>query len=84
MKSTVFLVPLIILICMIHFIASLYAHPLWNVFREFEEDMAFRLQTGESSSEPCASCRYQWICPSPSDYERVLGIPNLCHFRRAE
>lgn len=28
---------------------------------------------------PCNNCIYQWLCPSPSNYETVLGKPNLCH-----
>ena len=27
---------------------------------------------------PCSNCVYQWICPSPSDYEILIGRPNLC------
>jgi pseudo-rSAM protein len=28
---------------------------------------------------PCTECLYQWLCPSPSNYEIVTGKPNLCH-----
>ena len=28
---------------------------------------------------PCNECIYQWLCPSPSDYELDIGKPNLCH-----
>ncbi len=31
---------------------------------------------------PCCNCIYQWLCPSPSDYEIVLGCPNLCHVKQ--
>ena len=27
---------------------------------------------------PCSNCVYQWICPSPSDYEILIGRSNLC------
>jgi pseudo-rSAM protein len=30
---------------------------------------------------PCINCVYQWICPSPSNYEDVIGVPNLCHLK---
>jgi len=30
---------------------------------------------------PCNQCVYQWLCPSPSDYELLIGKPNLCHVR---
>lgn len=29
--------------------------------------------------KPCCDCVYQWLCPSPSDYELILGKPNLCY-----
>lgn len=31
------------------------------------------------SAEPCGSCVYQYLCPPPSNYERVLNRQNLCH-----
>lgn len=41
------------------------------------------LKTGRSwlrvrSQEPCSSCLYQWLCPSPSNHELALGKANLC------
>jgi pseudo-rSAM protein len=29
--------------------------------------------------KPCCDCIYQWLCPSPSNYEKAIGKPNLCH-----
>lgn len=29
--------------------------------------------------KPCNQCVYQWLCPSPSNYELEIGKPNLCH-----
>lgn len=31
--------------------------------------------------EPCINCVYQWLCPSPSNYEIAIGRPNLCHVK---
>ncbi|WP_319229249.1 TIGR04150 pseudo-rSAM protein [Draconibacterium orientale] len=31
------------------------------------------------NQQPCTNCIYQWLCPSPSNYELVIGKPNLCH-----
>ena len=31
--------------------------------------------------KPCCDCIYQWLCPSPSHYEDVIGKPNLCHIK---
>ncbi|GHS91638.1 hypothetical protein FACS1894203_2740 [Bacteroidia bacterium] len=29
--------------------------------------------------KPCSDCLYQYLCPSPSNYELAIGKPNLCH-----
>lgn len=31
--------------------------------------------------EPCCHCVYQWLCPSPSNYEKVLDKADLCTVR---
>ena len=31
------------------------------------------------SSEPCKDCVYQYLCPPPSNYEKVINRPNLCN-----
>jgi uncharacterized protein len=31
------------------------------------------------NQKPCVDCIYQWLCPSPSNYEIVIRKPNLCH-----
>lgn len=28
--------------------------------------------------EPCSQCAFQYLCPPPSNYEAVIGKPNLC------
>lgn len=28
--------------------------------------------------KPCVDCLFQFICPSPFNYETVIGRPNLC------
>jgi len=33
------------------------------------------------NQEPCSNCIYQWLCPSPSNYELAIGKPNLCHIK---
>ena len=30
----------------------------------------------------CNTCRYKWICPSPSNYEFEIGKQNLCHIKQ--
>lgn len=36
------------------------------------------------NQEPCAQCIYQWLCPSPSDYELKTGKTNLCHIYQTQ
>lgn len=45
------------------------------VYKEFTSGQSwFKLRT----QAPCTNCIYQWLCPSPSNYEIVLDRPNLC------
>lgn len=30
----------------------------------------------------CCDCLYRYLCPSPSNYERAIGRPNLCLIKR--
>lgn len=45
------------------------------LYREMEGRGAWRYIREQ---EPCRQCIYQWLCPSPSNYEWVLGRPDLC------
>lgn len=36
------------------------------------------------NQSPCTDCVYQWLCPSPSNYEIFIGRPNLCHVKKGE
>ena len=52
--------------------------PYSIVYKEFTNGESwFRLRV----QKPCENCVYQWLCPSPSDYEIAIGRPNLCHVR---
>lgn len=31
------------------------------------------------SEKPCCDCLYQWLCPSPSNYELAIGKTDLCN-----
>ena len=46
------------------------------VYREMTEGNSW-FQT--RTQEPCKNCIYQLLCPSPSAYEQIIGVPNLCH-----
>ena len=45
------------------------------VYRELSEGKSWLKIRNE---QPCCDCIYQWLCPSPSNYEVVIGKPNLC------
>lgn len=48
------------------------------VQKEVDEGKSwFRIRT----QAPCTDCVYQWLCPPLSDYEIVIGRPNLCHVK---
>lgn len=46
------------------------------VYRELTERKSW---LGIRDKKPCCDCVYQWLCPSPSNYERVMNKCNLCH-----
>lgn len=50
------------------------------VYRELSEGKSWlRIR----NQEPCCNCVCQWLCPSPSNYELVIGKPNLCFMENA-
>lgn len=52
--------------------------PYSIVYKEFiAGESWFRLR----AQIPCENCVYQWLCPSPSNYEIVIDRPNLCHVK---
>lgn len=53
--------------------------PYSLTYKEFTEKKSwFRIR----NQAPCNDCVYQWLCPSPSNYETVIGRPNLCHVKQ--
>lgn len=49
------------------------------VEKEMIENTAWR---NIRDKEPCNSCLYQYLCPSPSNYELVIKKPNLCNINK--
>ena len=45
------------------------------VYRELTEGKSWLKIRNQ---EPCCNCIFQWLCPSPSNYEAVIGKLNLC------
>lgn len=63
-------------------------HPmLGNIYKEnIYEIIQKEIDNGKSwfnirNHAPCNNCVYQWFCPSPSDYEIIIGRTNLCHIK---
>ena len=51
------------------------------VYKEIHEGQSW-LRIREQA--PCCNCLYQWLCPSPSDYEIEIGRYNLCHVQKGK
>lgn len=49
-------------------------------YKELIENTAWRVIR---DMQPCCDCIYQFICPPPSDYERVIKRCNLCEIERS-
>lgn len=64
--------------------ANVYHSPLGTINDNIRELVYKEMDQGISwrrirDMEPCCNCVYQWLCPSPSNYELAIGKPNLCH-----
>jgi len=58
-------------------LGNVYENSLLEIItKELNTNTAWRVIRKES---PCNDCLYQYLCPSPSNYETVIGKPNLCH-----
>lgn len=70
---------------------DIFANPnkerLGNISENRIHDIIYKEMNKGSSwldirtKKPCCDCIYQWLCPSPSHYEQVIGKPNLCHIK---
>jgi pseudo-rSAM protein len=58
-------------------LGNIYIDNIYEIVsKEVEEGKSwFRVR----NQAPCDDCVYQWLCPSPSNYEIAIGRPNLCH-----
>lgn len=60
-------------------LGNIYVNNIHEILhKEVEEGKSwFRVR----NQPPCTDCVYQWICPSPSNYEIAIGRSNLCHVK---
>lgn len=58
-------------------LGNIYTDSIYEIVqKEVDEGQSwFRVR----NHTPCSNCVYQWLCPSPSSYEILIGRPNLCH-----
>lgn len=68
--------------------ANVNKESIGNIGNSLGEMLCKELENGNSwrctryKTEPCNRCRFRLICPSPSNYELVIGKFNLCHIER--
>lgn len=60
--------------------------PIGSIKDDLSELIYLEMDNGNSwrrirNMLPCSDCIYQWLCPSPSNYELMIGKPNLCHIK---
>lgn len=60
-------------------LGNIYTDNIYDIVnKEIEDGKSwFRIR----NQAPCNVCVYQWLCPSPSNYEIAIGRPNLCHVK---
>lgn len=69
---------------------DVYANPLLPKISNLKENsireiIHHEMTNGKSwlrvrNKKPCNDCIYQWLCPSPSNYEILIGKNDLCKF----
>ena len=61
-------------------LGNIYTDSIYEIVqKEIDEGKSwFRIR----NQAPCDECVYQWLCPSPSNYEMDLGRPNLCNVKK--
>lgn len=60
-------------------LGNIYKHSIyWLIQKEINEGLSWLRIRNQT---PCNQCIYQWLCPSPSDYELEIGKSNLCNIQ---
>ncbi len=63
-------------------LGNIYTHSLYEIVQNEMERGRSWLRIRNQA--PCNTCIYQWLCPSPSNYEIAIGRPNLCHVEQQQ
>ena len=60
-------------------IGNIYIDNIYEIVqKEIDEGLSWLRIRNQA---PCKDCAYQWLCPPPSNYEIIIGRPNLCHVK---
>lgn len=60
-------------------LGNINTHSIYEIIqKEINEGCSWLRIRNQS---PCNNCIYQWLCPSPSNYEIAIGRPNLCNIK---
>ena len=60
-------------------LGNIYTNNIHEILHKEVEEGKSWLRVRDQA--PCSDCVYQWICPSPSNYEIAIGRSNLCHIK---
>lgn len=63
-------------------LGNIYTHSIYEIVQNEMEGGRSWLRIRNHA--PCNTCIYQWLCPSPSNYEIAIGRPNLCHVEQQQ
>jgi pseudo-rSAM protein len=60
-------------------LGNIYKNSILEIIeKELIKNTAWRIVR---TLKPCNQCLYQYLCPPPSNYETIIGKPNLCHVK---
>lgn len=67
--------------------SNIYLPKIGNIKKQSLQKILFKeMNNGKSwfrtrTQKPCIKCVFQYLCPPPSEYEILIGKPNLCFIK---
>lgn len=67
--------------------SNIYLPKIGNIKKQSLQKILFKeMKNGKSwfrtrSQKPCNKCVFQYLCPPPSEFEILIGKPNLCYVK---
>ena len=65
----------------INLVGNIFSFPDFEGLLHHAETFEISVTIRVRDFTPCKDCIYQWLCPSPSNYEIVIGRSNLCYVK---